>query len=695
MAVSDFGLAEESDSSGAVTGQLSEVSNPQRDEASREAKGRWLASLAELSFPAAVRCFALLAVEAASVALLFWGLAHYSQLPAYALENELPPAARHRLLALLGVAGLMGALGGVGFLVRARVDSAVRFEQLALQLAPLALVGLLPFLFHWRIWLTRELELGLLLCAYGALAHQAFISSFRASEAPGELATGWAQAQRWLARAEPRLPLALVGLGSAAYAGYFAYHTIAYHHSVLTLSWDLGLENNLLWNLVHGGPFMKSSALTGLAGKSSHFGYHATLFAYVIAPFYALWPGPEVLLVFQAVVIAAAAIPLFLFARRRIGTWSACLIAFAYLLYPAVHGANLYDFHYPPLGVFFLWLTLLLVDGGRYKVAAIAALLTLSIREDVAADLAVMGGFIALCTPRVRAGLVIMLVALVYFLGMKLLVMPRFLEGEQSFLEQWQALIPAGERGVRGVLMTVVGNPIFALRTLFDAQKLLYVIQLAAPLAFLPWRRPIGFYLAVPGFFFTLLTVNAPPLIQISFQYTAHWIAFVFVAVVVNLDAVSQPRYPGDAGGGLRKRAWLATIALMTLLASYQYGAVLQQNTARGGFSQYKFGTSEADRERYRQLQALIEQVPTDAKIASSQFAQPHVSNRPDAYYLRLGSFDAEYLLFELPPQRNEIRALQRALSSDFGVMDKRGPFVLARRGHSRERNTEVQKQLR
>ena len=151
-----------------------------------------------------------------------------------------------------------------------------------------------------------------------------------------------------------------------------------HHRSLLTSSFDLGLEDNLLWNVVHGGPFAKMSPLFGPVG--SHFGFHATPFAYFIAPFYALYQHAEALLVFQAVMVGLAALPLYLFAARHIGRWPACLVALAYLLYPPVHGANLYDFHYPPLGVFFLWLTLYLVVWGGIRWAFLSFILTLWVR---------------------------------------------------------------------------------------------------------------------------------------------------------------------------------------------------------------------------------------------------------------------------------------------------------------------------
>ena len=137
------------------------------------------------------------------------------------------------------------------------------------------------------------------------------------------------------------------------YAGYFSYETILHHRSVLSSSFDLGLEDNLLWNLIHGGSFMKMAPLCG--PTCTHFGNHATLFAYFIAPFYALYQHAEALLVFQAVLVGFAALPLFLFAaRQHRAAGRPASVALAYLLeIRRFDGANLgVDSHYPPLGAF-------------------------------------------------------------------------------------------------------------------------------------------------------------------------------------------------------------------------------------------------------------------------------------------------------------------------------------------------------
>ena len=47
-----------------------------------------------------------------------------------------------------------------------------------------------------------------------------------------------------------------------------------------------------------------------------------------------------------------------------------------------------------------------------------------------------------------------------------------------------------------------------------------------------------------------------------------------------------------------------------------------------GGFSRIDFDYSERDRERYRELVELVEQIPPDAAVLASENLVPHVSQR-------------------------------------------------------------------
>jgi uncharacterized membrane protein len=418
----------------------------------------------------------------------------------------------------------------------------------------------------------------------------------------------------------------------------------------------------------------------------THLGYHQTYFAYVLGIPYRLAPRPETLLVIQAIMLGFAAVPLYFLARRKLGAWVACLFGLLYLLYAPLHGSNLYDFHYQPLGVFFLWLTLALLWAGRDRWAALSIVLLLSVREDMSALLAVIGAYLLLSGERPRAGLIVAIIGTCYFIGLKFLIMPRFLEGESAYVNQYAGLLPQGETGFGGVLKTALANPGYTIKELLERDKLIYVLQLLAPLAFLCLRRPIGLFLLIPGFFFTLLSTQHVPSISISFQYTAYWTPFVFIGAIVCLASMAEPA----------RRSWLLTLPVAMLITSYQHGAILQQNTARTHFIHYRFGINDDDRKRHDDLYALIAKVPPLAKVSSSEWVVPQVSSRPDSYALRDSVYDAQYMLVSLDTRPDELVVIRDALrSGQFGVVEQRGQYALAERGYSTSQNRALLRQLR
>ena len=641
------------------------------------------------------RAYGMLFLEGLSVGLALWSLRVRDKLPPYVSTNELGTRGRTFLLGNMGGAAVLACLIATVILLvswrRKRGAAGVDFvHRAAWRGAPLILAGLIPPLFYWRLWIDRDLTF-LAMATIVVLGLQGFVrvalstppvwnptlgERFHRLRFVERLQPAWARIRR-------RLPWTIVIVAMVAYAIFFAYNTVKAHRALYTTSFDLALEENVIWNALHfARPLFKSSPFGG--PTSSHVGNHFTPLAFVLAIPYAIYQHAETLLVLQAIIMSLGALPLFLFARRHVGNGPATLLAVAYLCYPPLHGSGLYDFHYPPLGPFFLWTTLYALDARRNVLAAVALVLTLIVREDVSSGIAIIGAFLIISGLRPRAGLVVGLIGMAYFVTVKFIVMPKLSKGGESFLYAYQGLMPSGESGFGGVIKTALGNPAFTLTTLLERDKLVYLLHIMTPLAFFPLRRPIGLLFCVPGFFFTVLSTSYPPFIQTSFQYTAHWTSYLFIACVANLVWVSRTPAPGMPTTRPRRIAWLVAIAMGIMVTTSQYGAFIQQEYVRGGFGYYHFKITPSDVKRSKDVYELIKMVPPRAKIVASEQLVPHVSNRPDAYTLRNGIADADWLLFEAPKSGEEGAAIRSALANGtFGIVSYKEPFVLAKRGYS------------
>lgn len=642
---------------------------------------------------------ALLTLELVSLGLCLWQMRSSDAVSTLVRSNELGPGPVRWggtgsvavVAAALGVALALGAIAWGRKYV-------CLLQAFAARATPLLLAALLPPMFEWRAWVDRELTHVLyvlaVVLATKKLVHVSFSAPSIDTNRHPECAAIVARLARTrddfraIGRSLPRNMAFLVVLaGAVGYAVLFSYYTIVHHRNVLSASLDMGLEDNLVWNVLHRGPLFKSSPLGG--PTASHLGFHATWFAFVLAPIYALRQNAETLLMIQAALLGGAAIPLYLLGRRYVGPWQAALVALCYLFYPGLHGSNLYDFHYLPLGPFFMWFVAYFVESRRWIWATVFIVLTLSVREDVAVGMGFLGGLLLLAGRRPKDGLFLLFVGAGYFLVMKGIVMHKAMGGSDAFVHQYRLLIPEGDSGFSGVVKTILSNPLYTLSTMMERQKLIYFLQIALPLAFLPFRRPIGLWAAAPGLLFTLLSTEYPPLLMISFQYTAYWSAQLFPASLLNLRWMDQ-RVREGAHSPAWKASWIAALILATLATSYQYGAVLQHEITMGGFGRYHFGSDASDYKRRADLAVLLRQVPARAKIVATENVVPQVSNRPDAYTLRIAVFDADYILFRLPAAQFEREHVLDVLQNDsFGIVEESGEFVLAKRGHSTEKNAQ------
>lgn len=643
------------------------------------------------ALPDAIPALGFLAAIGASVGLLGWTLLARPPLIAFVTSNALPK--RARIIQIVWMAAGAALLGGLLPAVAGARRGVAALGAIANRLAPLLLAGFVPLLFRWKIWYpSAELSFLVLAAILALAAGPLFTRALGAPPLFPRLAgsPGLARLKARL-RATPRwVGIAVAAAAALAYTIFFSFYTIRYHRNVHSTSYDLALENNLVWNILHRGSFFKTSP--GLGPTASHFGLHAYFFAYVIAPVYALWQTPEMMLIIQAALMGGSALPLYFLAERRVGSGMAAVLAVCVTCYAPMHGANLYDFHYTPLSTFFLWLTFYLLDARRDRWAILAAIVTASVREDIPPGMVVIGLYFILSRERPRAGTILAAIAGVYFVVLKMIVMPRWLADSSSYTYIYQGLMPEGENGYGGVLKTVVGNPGFTLATLLKQEKLIYLLQILTPVAFVSVRRNATWVLFLPAILFTLLSTGYMPVIQTSFQYTAHWTTYIFLATAIHLG---QMRQQGPEGRR-RAAAWMCAIVLATLACSYQDGAFFQRQNVHGGFGLYKFDTDADDLQRRAEMRELVAMFPPRAKVAGSEHVVPQISSRPDAYTIRVGLFDADYILFELHDNlANEHELVAQKLhAGEFGVVAVRPHFALLKKGHSTSGNAALLAQL-
>ena len=565
-------------------------------------------------------------------------------------RNQLAPRARTQLLLWLVAGALAGAVAALALYLRrrdrrapfARAAGVLRTARL---LSPLALPALARPLLLATEW--EALARASAVAALTLLAQRCF------QAAASEVAAGRVSFARLLGRlfrwpsstATGRrrtvfVETAVVLLGVAFYAVWMSYGTILQHREFQTFAYDLGNYDNMFYNLMHGRPFRTLSVLP--EGKTwSMLSNHAELTMFVLVPFYALRPGSETLLIMQATSLALGAIPLYRFAARRLPRPAAMLLALAYLAYAPMHEANFYDIHFQPFAVPLVLLALDALDAERPIVFGISFVLAMGCREDVPIGFIVLGVYLLLVGKRTRMALAMTVLAACYFVLIKVVVMPRF--GSWWFNEFYKELYPAGENTYGGIVKTLLSNPVYVFRTLVNTEKMVLVLLVLTPLAFLPLRRGLLWMSLLPAVPFTILTTQYWPTVQISFQYILFFVPFLFTASALVLAHLrSSPR------GVPRLWGALGAIAFATFLTTRVWGAMPPGDKFKGGFRDIPSfrPVNAVEKQKGRDIAELIAKIPKNASISVSEVEHPHVSNRMDVMTLRVSYTGADYILY-------------------------------------------------
>ncbi|MBX3167845.1 MAG: DUF2079 domain-containing protein [Candidatus Eremiobacteraeota bacterium] len=147
----------------------------------------------------------------------------------------------------------------------------------------------------------------------------------------------------------------------------FSGWSLALHRNLDTGIFDLGIHCQAMWLFAQGLPdFLTTRGMPSLAD-------HFTPVLFLLAPL----ARPELALIFQSVVLASAAWPLYRLARLELEEKPAFGLALAYLLQPGLWSANLFDFHASTLALGTLSWALWGLHSGRPGLYFVSLILTL------------------------------------------------------------------------------------------------------------------------------------------------------------------------------------------------------------------------------------------------------------------------------------------------------------------------------
>ncbi|MBN1607163.1 MAG: DUF2079 domain-containing protein [Polyangiaceae bacterium] len=625
----------------------------------------------------------------AGVAMGVWFLLR-RDLVTYAKDNALIEGSAWDLLISSGAtAAACSAAAGVYCLIVRTRQSVKQVHRVASMLLPLSLVFALPLFFRLELWKNRELFFSSTVLIWGFVLERSLriaVEAWPRSSILADLRLLYPRLVRWA-------PFTLVTLMVLGYFAYMSYGTLLRHYQMVTRSYDIGIYNNTFWNLLHGELFYSSPCL-GMRG--SQLQYHATLTAYLLLPFYALYPHTEALIVIQAALCSLAGFPLYGIVRRRLDSpWLGVAFVAAYCLYGPAHGAMFYDFHFLTISTPFVITALYCFETRKRLWFWIALALALLDREDLGIGLSAVFLSYLIAGERPRVALVAGIVSIGYAAFGKFVFMPLFSHSlADSFLYAYKEYTTTDAPGFSGVVRTWLTNPYFFASRVLNEEKFTYFLIVMVPVLLLPLRHPRTWLFLAMGGLITVFSYAYPPLLEISFQYTAAWTAFIFVA-----SAIAISTWREEVAGWARIRAAVVAMVVVGVLMSYRFGAFVRDNGFVGGFLEMTWDYTDTDRQELADLRALIARIPPDASVTVSEYELPHVSSRRDCFTLSRGHSSSDYVLVRISEGRAAGSASHATMaevvnSGEYGILETRGAFQLWKRGADRRHNREAARAL-
>lgn len=314
------------------------------------------------------------------------------------------------------------------------------------------------------------------------------------------------------------------------YIGYFSYFTILRYKTLYSSYFDLGIMHQTVYNTYQA---IKRQDMSRFLELTNPFGpeqikrmaIHNDILLAFMAPFYFIYSGPETLLVIQTVVLALGAWAIFLIAKKvfeeeKRKDLIGLVFVTAYLLYPPMQRANIFEFHAVTLAtttllfMFYFWLV------KKYKWSFFFFILSIFAKEQVALTTLFFGMYAFYHNRRdkinVKYSLLIAIASVIWFAASMLVIIPYFRGGNHFALNYYTDFW----------------------KSLFHIDTLRYFFLLLGPMTFLSLLSPLHLFIALPEFGINLLSNNWN-MRNIVFHYTSVIQPFVFISAIYGLKKIN------------------------------------------------------------------------------------------------------------------------------------------------------------
>ena len=424
-------------------------------------------------------------------------------------------------------------------------------------------------------------------------------------------------------------------IGAACIVKYNNYNVYGYDH---------GIFAQMFHNMKETGQMVTTYERNELM---SHFKVHFSPIFYLLLPLYMIFPSSQALLIINGFIIISGIVPLmFLCKRFKLSNIATLLFCICYAIYPTFIGNGLWGLHENAfLAPLILWM-FYFSEKDCTLGAVIFAVLLLCVKEDAAMYLAIIALYYIVSGKSLARNFILLALSLLCF-GVVTMLMQKYGLGVMSYSRFGNYIGKDGS--LFTLIRSVIENPAFTLSQVFTQEKLLFLLQMFAPLCFLPLmgKKPARLILLIPMLLINLMTRYSYGY-DIYFQYTLGSAAILFYLSVAAYSEMGEKR----------KKTLICATLCSTVMACSTY------------LSPGYLGRTDDVKQRNEEIKQALSVIPDDASVAATDSPAGNLTERDELYYIN----SANKIYSDVP---------------------KDVKYYAIRRGHGWERMEEVIEKLR
>ncbi|MEM2525984.1 MAG: DUF2079 domain-containing protein [Candidatus Methanomethylicaceae archaeon] len=410
-----------------------------------------------------------------------------------------------------------------------------------------------------------------------------------------------------------------------------------------SFAYDLGIFTQSLWSTLHGKIFYETPDLYW--NPSGNFlSIHFSIFLFSLLPLYYVLPYVETLLIFQSILLGAAAFFLYALAYRLTKDEKfSKIIVLSYYLSAALHGANLYDFHMEAFIPLLSFSSFYYFIKKKYlKAAFLTFCIGLTIYTLSVLALFILFTFIVLEENRNKKSntifLIFIFIIIFYFLITTLYLIPFI--GIAPFKPGTVSWFPFLGDSWPKIFYNLIFSPQLVLKSLtYDFYlKLFYWIILLFPIIFLPFfyiksTIPIIFWLSISLF------TNYKPFYTIGWQYVLTVLPFIYISTIYGFNNLKKHK---SLYKNINRK--LLILAIIQLIISPINPLLYEKVPAAGYDNQFLFPP------RYFNIHEIASNVANNQNviILVTNNLFPHFSNRLNTYIWLPSTIFPDYIAIDI-----------------------------------------------